>query len=163
MTRAGVVVGQCGYAASVAARSTLVRWNRAWIGLILLATVTVCAAAVGGTDLYWLATEQAGTTTVNACLGHQVGKGRSYDCTGDFESRDGTLQVQGVEFTETYHLEHGDRVRSTLDGPDARDTHPIDYLGTAISLFVSAGALAAFIALLVLRLRHRGRKGITRL
>jgi hypothetical protein len=118
-----------------------------------LAVVALCALGIAVDDTFNLVTEKPGTLTVDYCAGQPTTRGRTtYDCVGEFRSRDGSLNVKNVHLRENIDLDKGDKERVTLAGPAATEAHAIGYFHIFIAVGVAAAALTFAVILLV---RHR--------
>ena len=87
-----------------------------------------------------------------ASVGQPSTRGRTtYDCVGQFRSRDGSLVVRDVHLRENIDLDKGDRERVTLAGPAATEAHAIGYYHIFVAVGVAAAALTFAVILLVRR------------
>jgi hypothetical protein len=126
--------------------------------LILLLLVTfLCAGGIAAQDIVYLATERAGTITIDHCTyryTNQRGK-RFYDCVGSFVSDDGQLRIATIAYSPGGFLDPGDRERATVSGPGADTAHEISYVDVVVSSLVAVAALGGLTATLILRRRRR--------
>ncbi len=121
-----------------------------------LAVVALCALGIAIDDTVNLITEKPGTLTVEYCAGQPTSRGRTtYDCVGEFRSRDGSLVVRDVHVHENIDLDKGDREPVTLAGPSSTEAHSIGYYHIFIAVGVAAAAVTFAVVLLV-----RRRKGV---
>ena len=122
--------------------------------MIVLAVVALCALGIAVTDTAYLITETPGTLTVDFCAGQATTLGRTtYDCVGDFVSRDGSLRVKSVHVAENIDLDRGDREPVTLAGPGATEAHTIGYYHILIAVGVAVAAVTVAVVLLMRRRR----------
>ena len=120
--------------------------------VIGLAFVALCALGIAVDDTLNLLTEKPGTLTVDYCAGQPTTRGRTtYDCVGEFHSRDGSLVVKNVHLRENIDLDKGDKERVTLAGPAATEAHPVGYYHIFIAVGVAAAAITFAVILLVRR------------
>jgi hypothetical protein len=122
-----------------------------------LAVVALCALGIAVDDTLNLVTEKRGTLTVDSCAGQSTTRGRTtYDCVGEFRSRDGSLVVPNVHLSQTIDLGKGDREPVTLAGPSSTTAHSIGYYHIFVAVGVAAAAITFAVALLI---RRRSRAG----
>jgi hypothetical protein len=119
-----------------------------------LAVVALCALGIAVDDTLNLVTEKPGTFTADYCAGQPTTRGRTtYDCVGEFRSRDGSLTVKNVHLRENIHLDEGDTERVTLAGPEATEAHSVGYYHIFVAVGVAAAAIT-FAVILLLRQRR---------
>ncbi|WP_432993364.1 hypothetical protein [Dactylosporangium sp. CA-233914] len=116
----------------------------------LLALLALCAGAAVVTDLVHYATGRRGTITVQACAQDLGARKPRYECTGAFESADGSIRRDAVAFTETVAEDPGARVPATLNGETANEVSPA---ATATGMTVTTLSLAGVLTLLLIRRR----------
>ncbi|MEV8517401.1 hypothetical protein [Dactylosporangium sp. NPDC051484] len=114
----------------------------------LLALLAMCAGAAVLTDVVHYATGRRGTVTVRSCALDAGSHRPRYECTGTFESSDGTIRREAVRFVESHGDDRGARVPATLNGATVNEVSPAS---TATGSAVAAAALVGVVALLLVR------------
>ena len=126
--------------------------------LILALLVTfLCAGGIATQDIVYLATERAGTITIDHCTFDHTnlhGK-RFYKCVGNFVSDDGQLRIAAIAYDPGDAFDPGDRERATVPGPGADTAHEISYIDVVVGSLFAVSTLGALTAALVLRRRRR--------